>query len=70
MEAKSLIKALSCSTIATLSIGCVCETHCFILYVYLGDARKSDDGGVMTYFLPASKCVSARDSQSASRLGG
>jgi HUS1 checkpoint protein len=53
VEAKSLLKALSCHAIGTVAIGCVCAKHCLILYVYLGDARSEGENGVLTYFLPA-----------------
>ena len=53
IEAKSLLKALSCHAIGTVAIGCVCAKHCLILYVYLGDARSEGENGVLTYFLPA-----------------
>jgi len=53
VDAKSLLKALSCHAIGTVTIACVCAKHCLILYVYLGDARSEGENGVLTYFLPA-----------------
>lgn len=29
----------------------ICENHCIILYVYVGDI--ADAGGVLTYYIPA-----------------
>jgi hypothetical protein len=34
----------------TLDSG-ICQNHCLILYVYIGDA--ADVGGVLTFYIPA-----------------
>ncbi|KAL1408920.1 Checkpoint protein hus1 [Vanrija albida] len=32
------------------AIACICEKHCLIAYVYIGDIREA--GGVLTFFIP------------------
>ncbi|KAI5477604.1 HUS1 checkpoint protein [Pseudohyphozyma bogoriensis] len=54
VDARSLLKFLGAYTIATTTIACICEDHCAIFYVYIGDTTKGDvQGGVLTFFVPA-----------------
>ncbi|EJU04992.1 hypothetical protein DACRYDRAFT_114292 [Dacryopinax primogenitus] len=52
MSAASLLKFMSTATInKTTCIACICENHCLIMYVYIGD--PSDSNGILTFYLPA-----------------
>jgi HUS1 checkpoint protein len=64
---RSFLKFLNSHVISTTTIACmhfflsnlswltldsgVCQNHCLILYVYIGDA--ADVGGVLTFYIPA-----------------
>ncbi|KAI0674007.1 cell cycle checkpoint [Trametes maxima] len=48
---KCLLKFLNSHVISTTTIACICENHCVILYVYIGNV--ADAGGVLTYYIPA-----------------
>ncbi|PWN51227.1 cell cycle checkpoint [Violaceomyces palustris] len=50
LEMKSFLRFLSSYVVATTTIACICENHCAIFYVYIGDVEKSS--GVMTFFIP------------------
>lgn len=41
---------LSCSRIPTVANLGICQNHCAILYVYIGDV--ADAGGVLTFYIP------------------
>ncbi|KAF9072540.1 checkpoint protein Hus1/Mec3 [Rhodocollybia butyracea] len=51
VSVKSFIKFLSSHVVSTTTIACVCQNHCLILYVYIGDV--ADAGGVLTFYIPA-----------------
>ncbi|KAI0640317.1 cell cycle checkpoint [Trametes polyzona] len=48
---KCLNKFLNSHVVSTTTIACICENHCVILYVYIGNV--GDAGGVLTYYIPA-----------------
>ncbi|KAI8980619.1 cell cycle checkpoint [Trametes punicea] len=48
---KCLLKFLNSHVVSTTTIACICEKHCVILYVYIGNV--ADAGGVLTYYIPA-----------------
>ncbi|KAI0794159.1 cell cycle checkpoint [Fomes fomentarius] len=48
---KSLLKFLNSHVVSTTTIACICENHCMIIYVYIGNA--ADAGGVLTFYIPA-----------------
>ncbi|THU98365.1 cell cycle checkpoint [Dendrothele bispora CBS 962.96] len=48
---RSFLKFLSSHVISSTTIACICQNHCLILYVYIGDV--ADAGGVLTYYVPA-----------------
>ncbi|EKM77171.1 hypothetical protein AGABI1DRAFT_77581 [Agaricus bisporus var. burnettii JB137-S8] len=48
---RSFLRFLNSHVISTTTIACVCQNHCLILYVYIGDA--ADVGGVLTFYIPA-----------------
>ncbi|KAI0370127.1 cell cycle checkpoint [Pilatotrama ljubarskyi] len=48
---KCLLKFLTSHVVSTTTIACICENHCVILYVYIGNV--ADAGGVLTYYIPA-----------------
>ncbi|KAH9854494.1 cell cycle checkpoint [Lenzites betulinus] len=48
---KCLNKFLNSHVVSTTTIACICENHCVILYVYIGNV--ADAGGVLTYYIPA-----------------
>ncbi|KAL8276507.1 hypothetical protein RQP46_011108 [Phenoliferia psychrophenolica] len=54
VDAKGLLKFLASYSIATTTIACICEGHCAIFYVYIGDSKDpTTQGGVLTFFVPA-----------------
>ncbi|EIW63760.1 cell cycle checkpoint [Trametes versicolor FP-101664 SS1] len=48
---RCLNKFLNSHVVSTTTIACICENHCVILYVYIGNV--ADAGGVLTYYIPA-----------------
>ncbi|KAF5342544.1 hypothetical protein D9611_001220 [Ephemerocybe angulata] len=48
---KSFLKFLNSHVVSTTTIACICQHHCLILYVYIGDV--ADAGGVLTFYIPA-----------------
>jgi len=48
---RSFLKFLNSHVVSTTTIACICQNHCMILYVYIGDA--ADAGGVLTFYIPA-----------------
>ncbi|ESK85808.1 checkpoint clamp complex protein hus1 [Moniliophthora roreri MCA 2997] len=48
---RSFVKFLNSHVISTTTIACICQKHCLILYVYIGDVAEA--GGVLTFYLPA-----------------
>ncbi|KAJ3922420.1 checkpoint protein Hus1/Mec3 [Lentinula edodes] len=51
VSVKSFLKFLSSHVVSTTTIACICQNHCLILYVYIGDV--ADAGGVLTFYIPA-----------------
>ncbi|KAJ3717088.1 checkpoint protein Hus1/Mec3 [Lentinula raphanica] len=51
VSVRSFLKFLSSHVVSTTTIACVCQNHCLILYVYIGDV--ADAGGVLTFYIPA-----------------
>ncbi|KAH7884793.1 cell cycle checkpoint [Phlebopus sp. FC_14] len=47
---RSFIKFLSSHVVSTTTIACICQNHCAILYVYIGEV--ADAGGVITFYIP------------------
>ncbi|KAI0730107.1 cell cycle checkpoint [Fomitopsis betulina] len=48
---KSLQKFLNSHVVSTTTIACICQNHCIILYVYIGEVAEA--GGVLTFYIPA-----------------
>ncbi|KAG6826143.1 hypothetical protein H0H92_000979 [Tricholoma furcatifolium] len=48
---RSFSKFLNSHVVSTTTIACICQNHCMILYVYIGDV--ADAGGVLTFYIPA-----------------
>lgn len=48
---RSFLKFLNSHVVSSSTIACICQQHCMILYVYIGDV--GDAGGVLTYYIPA-----------------
>ncbi|KAH8118180.1 cell cycle checkpoint [Phellopilus nigrolimitatus] len=51
LSVRAFLKFLSSHVVSTTTIACICEDHCMILYVYIGDV--ADAGGVLTFYIPA-----------------
>ncbi|EJD06814.1 cell cycle checkpoint [Fomitiporia mediterranea MF3/22] len=51
LSIRAFLKFLSSHVVSTTTIACICEDHCMILYVYIGDVQ--DAGGVLTFWIPA-----------------
>lgn len=48
---KSFLKFLNSHIVSSTTIAAICQSHCIILYVYIGDV--ADAGGVLTFYIPA-----------------
>ncbi|CDZ97840.1 Checkpoint 9-1-1 complex, HUS1 component [Phaffia rhodozyma] len=48
---KSLLRFLNAHCIQGSTIACICENHSLIIYLYIGDMVQN--GGVLTFFIPA-----------------
>ncbi|KZT65911.1 cell cycle checkpoint [Daedalea quercina L-15889] len=48
---KSLQKFLNSHVVSTTTIACICQNHCIIMYVYIGEVAEA--GGVLTFYVPA-----------------
>ncbi|RXW16902.1 hypothetical protein EST38_g8956 [Candolleomyces aberdarensis] len=48
---KSFLKFLNSHVVSTTTIACICQHHCLILYVYIGEVAEA--GGVLTFYVPA-----------------
>lgn len=48
---KSFLKFLHAHVVSSTTMACVCQNHCLILYVYIGDVATT--GGVLTFYIPA-----------------
>ncbi|KIM39187.1 hypothetical protein M413DRAFT_447150, partial [Hebeloma cylindrosporum] len=51
ISTRSFLKFLNSHVVSTTTIACICQHHCVILYVYIGD--MADAGGVLTFYIPA-----------------
>ncbi|TFY83330.1 hypothetical protein EWM64_g682 [Hericium alpestre] len=51
VHVRSFLKFLNAHVVSTTTIACICQNHCMILYVYIGDV--ADAGGVLTFYIPA-----------------
>lgn len=51
LSIKSFLKFLNSHVVSTTTIACICQNHCMILYVYIGEVV--DAGGVLTFYIPA-----------------
>ncbi|KAJ6611149.1 checkpoint protein Hus1/Mec3 [Mycena sp. CBHHK59/15] len=51
VSTRSFLKFLNSHVVSTTTIACICQNHCMILYVYVGDF--TDAGGVLTFYIPA-----------------
>ncbi|KIY72138.1 cell cycle checkpoint [Cylindrobasidium torrendii FP15055 ss-10] len=51
VSTRSFLKFLNSHVVSTTTIACICQNHCMILYVYIGDVV--DAGGVLTFYIPA-----------------
>jgi len=47
---KGFLKFLNSHVLSSTTIACICQQHCMILYVYIGDV--ADAGGVLTFYIP------------------
>ncbi|WWD06059.1 hypothetical protein V865_004144 [Kwoniella europaea PYCC6329] len=48
---KGFLKFLTSHLVGGAAIACICEDHCLIAYVYIGELNEA--GGVLTFFIPA-----------------
>ncbi|WWC85520.1 uncharacterized protein L201_000384 [Kwoniella dendrophila CBS 6074] len=48
---KGFLKFLTSHLVGGTAIACICEDHCLIAYVYIGELNEA--GGVLTFFIPA-----------------
>jgi len=51
VSVKSFLQFLSCHVVSTSTIAGICQDHCLIMYVYVFDG--DDQGGVLTFYIPA-----------------
>lgn len=51
VHARSLLKFLNAHAVSKTTIACICQGHCLILFVYIGDS--ADVGGVLTFYIPS-----------------
>ncbi|KAF8263888.1 cell cycle checkpoint [Lactarius quietus] len=51
VRARSLLKFLNAHAVSKTTIACICQGHCLILFVYIGDSV--DVGGVLTFYIPS-----------------
>ncbi|KAI0058796.1 cell cycle checkpoint [Artomyces pyxidatus] len=51
VHTRSFLKFLNAHIVSNTTIACVCQNHCLILYVYIGEV--ADAGGVLTFYIPA-----------------
>ncbi|KAJ7765897.1 checkpoint protein Hus1/Mec3 [Mycena maculata] len=51
VSTRSFWKFLNSHVVSTTTIACICQNHCMILYVYVGDL--ADAGGVLTFYIPS-----------------
>ncbi|KAH9981897.1 cell cycle checkpoint [Russula compacta] len=45
------LKFLNAHAVSKTTIACICQGHCLILFVYIGDS--ADVGGVLTFYIPS-----------------
>jgi len=51
VHTRSFLKFLNAHAVSKTTIACVCQGHCLILFVYIGDS--ADVGGVLTFYIPS-----------------
>lgn len=51
VSVRSFLKFLNSHVVSTTTIACICQNHCAILYVYIGEV--ADAGGVLTFYIPS-----------------
>ncbi|KAI6099726.1 checkpoint protein Hus1/Mec3 [Pisolithus sp. B1] len=51
VSVRSFLKFLNSHVVSTTTIACICQKHCAILYVYIGEV--ADAGGVLTFYIPS-----------------
>ncbi|KAI0259104.1 cell cycle checkpoint [Gloeopeniophorella convolvens] len=51
VHTRSFLKFLNAHTVSKTTIACICQGHCLILFVYIGDS--ADVGGVLTFYIPS-----------------
>ncbi|KAF9233171.1 cell cycle checkpoint [Melanogaster broomeanus] len=50
VSTRSFLKFLNSHVVSTTTIACICQNHCAILYVYIGDVAHA--GGMLTFYIP------------------
>ncbi|KIJ62874.1 hypothetical protein HYDPIDRAFT_30017 [Hydnomerulius pinastri MD-312] len=50
LSIRSFLKFLNSHVVSTTTMACICQKHCAILYVYIGEV--ADAGGVLTFYIP------------------
>ncbi|KAK4050259.1 Checkpoint protein hus1 [Microbotryomycetes sp. JL201] len=53
VDSRNLLKFLAAHAIENMTISSLCQDHCAIFYVYIGDAGDDTQGGILTFFVPA-----------------
>ncbi|KAG8933590.1 hypothetical protein FRC01_008131 [Tulasnella sp. 417] len=48
---RSLLKFLTSYVVSTTTIASICQAHCVILYVFVGDMHEA--GAVLTFYIPS-----------------
>jgi len=51
IHTRSFLKFLGAHVVSKTTIACICQGHCLILFVYIGDS--ADVGGVLTFYVPS-----------------
>jgi len=51
VHTRSFLKFLNAHAVSKTTIACICQGHCLILFVYIGDS--ADMGGVLTFYIPS-----------------
>ncbi|KAI0292999.1 Hus1-like protein-domain-containing protein [Multifurca ochricompacta] len=51
VHTRSFLKFLNAHVVSKTTIACICQGHCLILFVYIGDS--ADVGGVLTFYIPS-----------------
>jgi len=51
VHTRSFLKFLNAHAVSKTTIACLCQGHCLISFVYIGDS--ADVGGVLTFYIPS-----------------